>query len=552
MDKQLQQIVAFFKGLTFRQRTFLAGSVLAIGGTLWVFVHLLGGGDYRVLSSGMANADAQDLARRLSAENIDYQISSDGGSVLVRSDQLDKARLDVASQGPLASGRLGFEIFDKPNWSGSDFSEKVNYQRALEAELERTIQTMNGVEAVRVHLVLPRESLFSDRERPAKAAVVLKLRGTRLTDQIAASVGNLVSSSWDDLAPQNVTVVTTDGQMPSPGNGHGAGLANQDLETVLAERVVQTLTPMLGNEHVRSSVTVDYDPTSGESTQELYDPNTTAVLTSQTSEETAADLEPSGIPGTPSNTPGGQAKPTANAATPIVTPPATSSAVAQAKTNSSTQGVHTESKTYAVSRTTHHLLEPAGRVRRVATAVLVDDFVETKTDNGKPQENRRKRTPDEMKQIEELAKAAIGFDVKRGDQFSLQNVTFTVPTIEVPAPPTKIQKYFTVLQRWTGLLRYVAVFALFAVVYLLVLKPVKKQVLAMLEQPIFSPALAGATAAAFDAKGNPVALPPGNAMPADVQEVVALKKQLVTKVKEDPDAASRLIQNWLRKVPETK
>ena len=97
--------------------------------------------------------------------------------MLVRGDQLDKARLETASQGPLASGRMGFELFDKPNWSGSDFSEKVNYQRALEAELERTIQTMNGVDAVRVHLVLPRESLFSDRERVAKAAVVLKLRG---------------------------------------------------------------------------------------------------------------------------------------------------------------------------------------------------------------------------------------------------------------------------------------------------------------------------------------------------------------------------------------
>src|SRR5262249_31093065 len=152
---------------------------------------LLGGAEYKPLYTGMAPADAQSLGQHLGAQNIAYQISTDGTSVLVPSDQMDRARLEAASQ-PLASGRLGVELFDKPNWSGSDFSEKVNYQRALEAELERTIQTMNGVEAVRVHLVLPRESLFSDRERVAKAAVVLKLRGTRLNEQIAGSVANLV------------------------------------------------------------------------------------------------------------------------------------------------------------------------------------------------------------------------------------------------------------------------------------------------------------------------------------------------------------------------
>ncbi|MGB9465428.1 MAG: flagellar basal-body MS-ring/collar protein FliF, partial [Candidatus Acidiferrum sp.] len=470
MDKIQQQIIVFLKGLSAWQRITLAGSVLLVAGILWLFVHLLGGGDYKTLYSGMAPADAQILAQRLGAQNISYQLSSDGTAVLVRSDELDKARLETASQGPLASGRMGFELFDKPNWSGSDFSEKVNYQRALEAELERTIETMNGVEAVRVHLVLPRESLFSDRERAAKAAVVLKMRGTRLNDEVSASVANLVASAWDDLAPQNVTVVTTDGQLTNQGHSHsGVNFpGNQDLETTLAERVVQTLAPIVGNEHVKSSITIDYDPTSGESTQELYDPNSTAVLTSQTSQETVGDLEPAGIPGTPSNTPNSQG----NAA-----------AVSQAKTSGATQGIHSESKTYAVSHTTHHLLEPAGRVKRVAAAILVDDAVETKTENGKTQETRRKRTADEMKQIEELAKAAVGFDAQRGDQFSLQNITFTLPPVDVVTPPGKVQRFLTFAERWTGLLRYAALLALFAVVYLLILRPVKKKFIEVLEIP---------------------------------------------------------------------
>jgi len=542
MEKVQQQLLAFLKGLTVRQRIILAGSVILVGGTIWLFVYLFGGGEYKTLYSGMAPADAQSLTQRLSGQNIQAQVSPDGTVVLVRSDQVDKARLAAAAQ-PLTSGRMGFELFDKPNWSGSDFSEKVNYQRALEAELERTIQSMNGVDAVRVHLVLPRESLFSDRERPAKAAVVLKLRGVRLNDQITASVANLVSSAWDDLSPQNVTVVTTDGQMPGPGHGRTTlNLAgNADLETTLAERVVQTLGPVIGSDHIKSSITIDYDATSGESTQELYDPNNTVVLTSQTSQETVGDLEPAGIPGTPSNTPNSQG----NAA-----------AVAQAKAANTTQGIHSESKTYAVSHTTRHLLEPAGRVRRVAAAILVDDVIESKTENGKTEEVRRKHTPEEMKQLEELAKAAVGFDSQRGDLFSIQNISFRLMPVDLPTPPGKIQRVLTFAERWTGVLRYAALFLLFAVVYLLMLRPVKKQLMLMLQGPKQA-ALPAGTAVAV-APGLPAGVSATSAavaaltaesmtdVPAEVQQSVILKKQLVKKVKEDPEGASRLIQNWMR------
>jgi flagellar M-ring protein FliF len=531
MDNIQQRIVAFLQGLTAKQIAWLLGGAAVAAGTILIFVRLIGDGDYKTLYSGMAPADAQNLGQRLAAQNIAFQISSDGTAVLVRSDQLDRARVEATAQGPLASGRMGFELFDKPNWSGSDFSEKVNYQRALEAELERTIQTMSGVENVRVHLVLPRESLFTDREHPAKAAVVLKLRATRLTDQIAGSIANLVSSAWDDLSPQNVTVVTTDGQTPARGHGHPVGVVGtEELESTLAERIVQTLTPVVGNDRVKSSVTIDYDPTSGESTQELYDPNSTAVLTSQTSQETVGDLEPAGIPGTPSNAPNSQANGTA---------------VAQAKTATSTQGIHSESKTYAVSHTTRHLLEPAGRVKRVAAAILVDDAIETKTDNGQTQETRRKRTPEEMKQIEELAKAAIGFDPQRGDQFSLQNISFSHPQVELPIPPGKFQRVLWFAERWMGLLRYAGLSLLFALVYMLVLRPVKKQMITMLQAPMRAALPAGGTA------GEVAGLAAGGegqlsiSDEAGVPHTVTLKKTLVMKVKEDPKAASRLIQNWL-------
>jgi flagellar M-ring protein FliF len=539
MEKFLQNIVAFLRGLSLRQQITLAASAAVVATVVWGFASYFSAGDAKPLYSGMAPADAQMLAQRLVGQNIAAQISTDGTAVLVPANLIDKARLAAAAQGPISSGRMGFELFDKPNWSGSDFSERVNYQRAVETELERTIQTMNGVDSVRVHLVLPRDSLFADRERPAKASVVLKLRGTRLTEQLAGPVANLVASAWDGLSPQNVTVVTTDGQIPSTGQGRGiiGGAGNIDLETLLAERLVQTLSPVLGSDHIKSSITIEYDPSSGESTEELYDPDKAVVLTSQTSQETVGDLEPAGIPGTPSNTPNSQAKATA---------------AAQAKTNSTTQGIRTESRTFAVSHTTRHLLEPAGRIKRLAAAILVDDAVESKTENGKTQETRRKRSPQEMKQIEELAKAAIGFTTQRGDMFSLQNISFVQAPVEVIPPPGKVQKVMVFVERWTGVLRYAALFVIFLLIYALVLRPVQKQVMGILQNPARAlPAnpVAGALSAAAGVHVESVGATGTGALEvpsSEVTQAVNLKKEVVNRIKSDPAAASRLVQNWVR------
>jgi flagellar M-ring protein FliF len=545
MDNFLKQLVAFFQGMSLRQKALLAGSTLAAGAVVWLFVRLIGAGGYKPLFVGLAPADVQSLGQRLAMQNISYELSPDGASVLVPGDQLDKARVAVASQGPLSSGRMGFELFDKPNWSGSDFSEKVNYQRALEAELERTIQTMNGVEAVRVHLVLPHESLFTERERPAKAAVVLKLRGARASEQIGPSIANLVSSAWDDLSPQNVTVVTTDGQMPGLGRssyGDSSGGAG-DLETVMAEKVVQVLSPIVGADHVKSSVSIEYDPTSGESTQDLYDPNTTVVLNSQISQENSSDAQPSGIPGTPTNAPNAQ--------------PA-GAAANQTSTGNASEGIRTENKSFAVSHTTRHLIEPPGRIKRIAAAILVDDAVETKTADGKSTETRRKRTPEEMKQIEELSKAALGWDTTRGDQVSVQEVTFHTPELETPGPVTLPEKIRLITVKWMEVIRYVAMMILFLLVYMLVLKPVLKVAVTAMQSsganvtPAQSAAAVAAGQVPGQLSGSLAALSPGDAALAaelnqrmELQQA-ALKQQIAKNVQTDPNDAGRLVQNWIR------
>src|SRR5258708_30277517 len=209
--------------------------------------------------------------------------------------------------------RLGFELFDTPNWAGSDFTEKVNYQRALEGELERTLATLSEVEAVRVHLVMPQESLFTEQQHEAKAAVILKTRSGRLSEQAQLAIPQLVASAVDRLRPENVTVVDADSNTPllhdrNGMSGHAAGLDEEMVKTL-----VHTLEPVVGIDHVRASVHVEYDLSTSEDTQETYDPKSAAPLTQEHSEEGSSGGAPAGVPGTASNVPSGTPTPAAAA-----------------------------------------------------------------------------------------------------------------------------------------------------------------------------------------------------------------------------------------------
>src|SRR5271157_1171262 len=216
------QASAFFRGLTLRQRLTLVGSAAMVAGTLWLFVALIGKGEYKTLYSGLTPSEARSIAQRLAAESVPTEVSADGATLRVPASQLDKVRLEMAADGLPLSGRLGFELFDKPNWAGSDFAEKVNYQRALEGELERTIRAIRQVQSARVHLVMPAESLYSERERPAKASVMVKLREGKLADSAIKSITYLVAGAVDRLSPENVVVVDAETNQPLGRFGGGA------------------------------------------------------------------------------------------------------------------------------------------------------------------------------------------------------------------------------------------------------------------------------------------------------------------------------------------
>ncbi len=326
-------------------------------------------------------------------------------------------------------------------------------------------------------------------------------------------------------------VIDADTQLPVGGPAGSSGAEDQTLDQELAKRVVATLEPVVGTEGVRVSVHVERDPTSGDETQETYDPTSSVALSMTRSEEQLGGARPLAFPG-----------PAAIYPTPKLR------LRSRIRESHSTK---TESGTYAVNHTVRHLIEPAGRIKRLAAAVLVDDAIDVEMHNNQKSVTRRKRTPDEMKQIEGLARAALGLDSTRGDLLAVENLSFQTLQSEPPAPPTKLEKVQRVLRNFTWLLRYGALACLFASVYMLLLRPLKKQLLATfrelprrLSAGATPAAIAGGTSsAAADLEGI-LGQPIGEG-DASFKKISVLKKHLAEKINREPAGATRLIQNWL-------
>ena len=310
-----------FVGLPAKRRTGLIAGfavLVALGlGSAWY----AGRPDWRTLFSGLEGRDVQQVAQELSAAGIQYQTTADG--IEVPAEALDKARMEVAAKGMPQTGRLGFELFDKPNWVGSEFDERVNYQRALEGELEHTIGSLAAVRSARVHLVLPQQGLFAAEQKVAKASVLLKLKRTSLEPEQSESIRNLVAGAVENLNPENVTLVDADGHVNL--QSRGAGAREEDMETAMEAKLLAMLEPLAGVGNVRATVHVSFDQGTEERTDEIYDPAQAATLSHQQTEQTSgAARTAQGIPGTASNAPAaasaGAAQGSTTAAAPGVPP----------------------------------------------------------------------------------------------------------------------------------------------------------------------------------------------------------------------------------------
>jgi len=377
---------------------------------------------YTPLYTGLdakATAEATDMLR---AAQIPFQLDQASGAISVPEENLHDARLKLASAGLAESGRLGFEMMERdPGFGVSQFVENARYQHALETELVRTITTLRPVRDARVHLAIPKPSAFTRQREVASASVVLDLRsGAMLERNQVDAIVHLVSSSIPDLAPERVTVVDQSGRMLTISDPNSEAALNaaqfervRKLETSFNERIRELLEPLTGPGRVNAEVAVDMDFSVTEEARETFANDPAKIRSEQVSQNSVAGTGPEGVPGATSNTPPGPNAAAANPAAPVET---SSSAT----------------RNFEMDRTLQHTRQPAGRVRRVTAAVLVDHVPRT-GENGKVVMTALDAAT--LARIEALVKEAVGFDAARGDSVSVMNAPFVRETeapVDVP------------------------------------------------------------------------------------------------------------------------
>lgn len=426
----MDQIKRLFQSISVTGRIWIAAAILGVIGGITALSHWNTERDFKPLFTGVAAEDAGPLLAKLRESATEYRLTDSGTTILVPSSRVAELRIEMASAGLPKSGRIGFELFDKNNFGESEFAEQVNYHRAIEGELERSVMSIREVEQARVHITMAKDSLYTEQRQPAKASVLVKLRHQgSLSPQNIAAICQLTASAVPGLSPDQVSLVDTMGNLlnrprPAGGPDDTSNVAALDyrksVETDLQKKIATTLEPLLGAEHFRAGVSADVDLTSGEQSEELFDPQKSVMTSSQRSDDGPGSVQQaSGVPGTASNLPRPASKPT---------------------TGSSNYQRHTESINYETSRVVKHTKLPQGAIKRLSLSVLVDQSI--RWDGQK----RILEPPsaEKLKVIHDLVAAAAGVDTNRGDQLVVESFPFestlnteppvTEKTVETAAP----------------------------------------------------------------------------------------------------------------------
>ena len=433
----MNQFKQIFDRLSWSQRIWIAVAVAAVLGGLTYANHWNDERDFKPLFSGLADEDAGALVAKLHEGGVEYRLANGGSTILVPSDKVAEARLQMASAGLPKSGRIGFELFDKANFGASEFTEQVNYHRAIEGELERSVMSIREVETARVHLTLAKDSLYTEARQPAKASVLVKLRhAAALSPQNIAAICQLTASAVPGLSADQVSLVDTNGNLlnrPRPNSADGTEGSEASLdyrksvEHDLQNKIASTLEPLLGQDHFRIGVSADVDITSGEQSEEVFDPAKSVMVTSQNTSDGPAMASASGVPGTASNLPNPTSKPSVG---------------------SSNYARHTENISYQTSRLVKHTKLPQGGVKKLSLSILVDHTL--RWDGLK----RVVEPPsaEKLKVIHDLVAAATGLDPARGDQlvvdaFPFESTLNAEPATAAPAAPTAVNNLPPWLQK---------------------------------------------------------------------------------------------------------
>jgi flagellar M-ring protein FliF len=543
-DTLFARLKASAAALSAKQLTSLTIAFVAVVAlTIWS-AYSLNEPTYGVLFSDMDAESAASVVSKLKNDKVQYVLDDGGGTVRVAVNRIDELRLGFASAGMPSSGRMGFELFDRTAFGVTDFLEHVNYRRALEGELARTISTISEVAGARVHIALPQPSLFVGREQPTKASVVLKLRHNRhVQPATVTAITNLMAASVESLKPEAVVIIDNYGRPLSasgqqPDEADGVPFERQmRIEQDLTTRLVAMLEPIVGAGRVRINLNAKLRSETQEQTEERWDPNPVVrshQSVSQGGAGRSGGTPPAqGIAGARSNLPpdpAPAAAPTAAAAATAAAVPPTPVVVP------SPAGQLAETTNYEVGKVTTHSLQPRGDIARLSVAVVVDDERPASA-----KEKPKPRTAADIQKIHGLVAAAVGLDTARGDQLTVENIAFEETPVEEIVPPTFIQQY---APQALEVGRVLGVVIIVIAVLLLVIRPIVRGTLsgsvalqtASGSLPV--PRTVEDLEAEIDAQLAGAAAGQSRRMPVLTKRAAALTER-------EPENAARLLRTWL-------
>ena len=525
-----------------KQVGLLVGVAAAVAVAIWLVLWSLGQ-NYSVLYGQLSERESGQVMDALTAAGIEYKLSP-SGAVSVPESKVQEARIRLASQGLPQSDSMGIEMIQKESALGtSSMMETARYQSVLETELARTIVKVQGVESARVHLALPKPSVFLRDAHKATASVMLQLYpGRRLEPGQVAAIVHLVASSVPELAASDVTLVDQAGSLlNSPDESAEAAASTRQLEYTrkleegYQRRIIELLEPMVGAGRVRATVTADLDFTVTEETRENYDPQKTAVRSEQTSNETRKGGDGvEGIPGALSNQPPGTSgAPVIAGATPTPGTPAAAAAAAAAANSGPSSSAQRSTRNFVVDRTQSYVKQPVGNLKRLSVGVVLDDWQKVDAD-GKATTAPMSDT--DVKRFTQLIRESIGLKEDRGDQLNVLNQAFKTNAPIAPVDGLPLWETPWVTQ----LAKQIVGAGLVLLVAFLVLRPLMKS----LTKPVSR--LTAGSAESGDAAGDRLSISGqgGKAIklaPSFEQQIAAAR----TLVGQDPKRAAQVVKDWV-------
>ena len=449
-------------------------AVVAVMAAVWMWGQKP---DYRVLFSNFSDRDGGAIVAELEKMNITYKYAEGGGAILVPVDRVYDARLKLASQGLPKGGNVGFELMENQKLGSSQFIEQVNFQRAMEGELARSIESVSAVQAARVHLAMPKDSIFVSEQKVPTASVLLNLHpGRTLDPQQVIAIVHLVASSVPSLPFKNVTIVDQNGTLLSDTSKSASTTGMdpsqikyvQDLQQSIVKRIESIITPMVGSENVRAEATADVDFSRSEQAVESYKPNQTpeaiTIRSQQTSESQNGSANAGGVPGALSN------QPSPAATAPITAASPSSKPAVPGAPNATTRKDATIN--YEVDKTIQYVQQGGGGLKRLSVGVVVN-YRKVTDKAGKV--SMKPLTPAETAQITNLVKEAMGYNQARGDTLNVVNSPFAVAEHEaIPELPMWKQPENIQMAKVSG--KYLLMVAGLLLLYLRVMKPLMKKI----------------------------------------------------------------------------